>query len=199
MSSFDPISDIPSLTGKVILITGGNAGIGKQTTISLAKHNPSKIFLACRDKFRAWQAIEEIQKQVPGAQLEFLAHDLSSLSSVHKAATEFQSKSDRLDILINNAGVMALPPGKTQDDFEIQLGINHLGHFFLTSLLLQTLQATTARSKSPKDVRVVNVSSVAYSSCPSDGIHFKNLNVGHKPWDNWMRYGQSKLANVLFT
>ncbi|OKL55524.1 hypothetical protein UA08_09209 [Talaromyces atroroseus] len=199
MSTFNPATDIPSLTGKVILITGANTGIGKETIISLAKHNPDKIYLASRDKGRANQAIDDIQKAVPGAPIEFIPLDLASLDSVRDAAATFHARSNRLDILINNAGIMAVPSGKTKDGFEIQLGVNHLGHFFLTKLLLPTLQNTAAQASSPMDVRVVNLSSMAYASTPSDGIHFKNLNVGRKPWDVWMRYGQSKLANVLFT
>ncbi|KAH8689141.1 hypothetical protein BGW36DRAFT_77877 [Talaromyces proteolyticus] len=202
MAAFNPTSDIPSLEGKVILITGANAGIGKETAIGLAKHNPAKIFLACRNASKASAAIADIQARVPNCpSVEFLQLDLASFSSVREAAATFKLRSDRLDILINNAGVAALPPGKTKDGNEIQLGTNHLGHFLLTKLLLPVLQQTAAQAQSAKDVRIVNLSSIAYKYLlwNRKGINFEDLNFGNRAWHAWGRYAQSKLSNILFT
>jgi NAD(P)-dependent dehydrogenase (short-subunit alcohol dehydrogenase family) len=200
MVAFNPATDIPSLAGKVVLVTGANAGIGRETVVGLAQHGPSKIFLACRNATKANEAIADIEQRVPnGPPLEFLELDLASLESVRQAAATFLSKNDRLDFLINNAGLAALPLGETKDGNEIQLGVNHLGHFLLTKLLLPALQKAASEAKSPKDVRVINISSIASQSCPTHGIDFDNLNITSGSWGAWMRYGQSKLANVLFT
>lgn len=198
MVGFNPETDIPSLAGKVILVTGGNAGIGRETVVALARHGPSKIFLACRNATKASEAIADVEQRVPnGPPLEFLELDLASLESVRQAAAAFFSKSDRLDLLINNAGLAALPPGETKDGNEIQLGVNHLGHFLLTKLLLPAIQKAASEAKSPKDVRVINLSSIASQSCP--GIDFDNSNARSGSLGAWMRYCQSKLANILFT
>jgi len=105
--SFDPIKDIPSLEGKVILITGGNTGLGKETVLQLAKHKPKEIFLAARTASKAEAAIDDIQRIVPSSNVSFIQLDLTSLQSVKEAAFELKRRSDRLDILINNAGTLA--------------------------------------------------------------------------------------------
>ncbi|CZT16990.1 related to alcohol dehydrogenase homolog Bli-4 [Ramularia collo-cygni] len=189
--SFDPVKDIPSLEGKVILITGGNAGLGKETVLQLAKHKPKEIFLAARTASKAEAAIDEIQKIVPYSNISFIQLDLTSLQSVKEAAFEFKRRSDRLDILINNAGIMAVPWSKTQEGYEIQFATNHLGHALLTKLLLPTLLKTAEEPNS--DVRVINVSSEGHMMAP--GIIYDQEKL--ETYNTWRRYGQSKLANIL--
>ena len=133
--------DIPSQTGKRALITGANSGIGLHTAMELAGKG-AQVILACRDEAKALQAMALIRQQHPKASLHFLQLDLGSLASVHAMAEMFLEQYDRLDLLINNAGVMWLPQTKTEDGFEAHMGINHLGHFALTGLLLPALLAT---------------------------------------------------------
>ncbi|KAM5474457.1 putative secondary metabolism biosynthetic enzyme [Microsporum audouinii] len=113
--SFDPEKDIPSLDGKVILVTGGNAGLGKETILQLAKHHPKEIFLAARTQLKAEDAIQEIKKAVPKSNISYIKLDLTSFTSVTEAAEEFKSRSDRLDILINNAGDYSYTRSQAQD------------------------------------------------------------------------------------
>ena len=132
---------------------------------------------------------------MPDAQISFLPLDLTSMQSINDAAKAFQSKSDRLDLLLNNAGIMAVPVGTTKEGYEIQLGTNHVGHFLLTKLLLPTLEKTAEQAGS--DVRIVNMSSMGHQMAPNAGIDFEDH---HLPTaSTWTRYGQSKLANILFT
>ncbi|KAL8814340.1 MAG: hypothetical protein Q9223_006424 [Gallowayella weberi] len=193
---FSPDSDIPDLSGKVIIVTGGNTGLGKESVLQLAKHNPSRIFLAARTPSKAEASIEEIKKVVPSASITYLKLDLCSFKSVATAAHEFQSQSTRLDILLNNAGIMATPLAETEDGYEAQFGTNHLGHALLTKLLLPTLLSTAREEGS--DVRIVNVSSEAHQLAPRpQGILFDKFKLYKE--GAWTRYGQSKLANILFT
>ncbi|KAK5175134.1 uncharacterized protein LTR77_000271 [Saxophila tyrrhenica] len=190
---FNPDKDIPSLEGKVIIVTGGNAGLGKETVTQLARHNPKEIFLAARTASKAESAIEEIKKTVPGSNVSFLQLDLSSLEAVKKAADEFKSRSDRLDILINNAGIMAVPWAKTVDGYEIQFGTCHMGHALLTRLLMPTMLKTAEQPNS--DVRVINLSSEGHNMAPWNGIVYDQAEL--ERWGTWRRYGQAKLANIL--
>lgn len=190
-------SDIPSLTGKIILVTGGNSGLGKQSILELARHEPKEIWLASRSAEKADQAIEDIKKEVPGANIKQLSLDLTSLSSVRQAALTFTQASNQLDILILNAGVMAAPPELTQDGYEFQFGTNHMGHALLTKLLTPVLDATAGRPGS--DVRVVVLTSAGVAMAPTGGILFDKLrSAGDPGMGTWTRYGQSKLANALF-
>jgi len=186
--------------GKVHGLTPtGTAGLGKQTVISLAAHNPSHVFFTGRSSKRA----EELK--YPAVDITFLNIDLASLVSIKSGSQAFLSsfpsdKKPRLDIFIANAGVMALPPGLTTDGYEIQFGTNHIGHALLLKLLLPTLLSTASQPTS--DVRVVFVSSLAFAGHPMGGIVFKDLKSTQ---DNflpgtgpWQRYGQSKLANILY-
>ncbi|KAF3360644.1 Histone H2A [Verticillium dahliae VDG1] len=167
MVSFNPDKDIPDLSGRVILVTGGNIGIGKETVLQLSKHKPARIYLAARTESKAQAAIDEIRKTVPNAApISFLSLDLTSFDSIKKAAAEFLSKEDRLDILINNAGIMATPNGTTKEGYEIQFGTNHVGHALLTNLLLPTLKRTAAATSPPRDVRIVNISSLLENTAP---------------------------------
>jgi NAD(P)-dependent dehydrogenase (short-subunit alcohol dehydrogenase family) len=143
--------------------------------------------------------ITQIKSTLPNVNITFLECDLASLSSVEKAAKEFLSQSKRLDILICNAGIMALPPALTKDGYEIQFGTNHVGHALLIKLLLPTLQKTVDEPNS--DVRIVCLTSIGFFMHPSGGIIFKDLktpqrNIGMS--GAWVRYGQSKLANILY-
>ncbi|OCL14337.1 NAD(P)-binding protein [Glonium stellatum] len=157
--SFKPEKDIPSLDGKVVLVTGGNIGLGKQSVLEFARHGPAQIWLAARSLDKAKAAADEIKQQVPNAApIRLLELDLSSFESVKKAAATFSAESDRLDILMLNAGIMAAPPGMTKDGYEIQFGTNHMGHALLTKLLLPTLEKT-AKSDGSADVRIVSLSS----------------------------------------
>ncbi|KLO97329.1 alcohol dehydrogenase Bli-4 [Fusarium fujikuroi] len=196
-SSFDPDRDIPSLEGKVILITGGNVGLGKQSALDLSKHQPSELWIAARSAKKADAVITEIKQTSPGVQARFLELDLASFASIKTAAKTFLSSASRLDILMLNAGIMACPPGQTTEGYEVQFGTNHMGHALLTKMLLPLL-TRTASSSPRSDVRVVSVSSVAHKFGPSGGIQFDTLKSNASGISTNDRYGQSKLANILF-
>ncbi|KAH7234365.1 hypothetical protein B0J15DRAFT_517323 [Fusarium solani] len=196
--TFHPDTDIPSLKGKVILVTGGNSGLGKQSILELAKHNPQEIWLGARSHKKAEEAINDIRSQVPNAPpIKPLQMDLASFESIHEAAKSFRQQSDRLDILLLNAGIMSVPEGKTKDGYEIQFGTNHMGHALLSKLLLPTLLKTAEQPGS--DVRIVVLSSSAHQYAPErDGITFSTLKTTAEDISTITRYGQSKLANILF-
>jgi len=187
MTSNWTAENIPDLTGKIAIVTGANSGIGYEMARALA-HKEATVILACRNKARGEAAVRQIDQEYSEAQVELMQLDLSDLASVRRFADEFSSHYDRLDILINNAGIMAIPFGKTADGFELQFGTNHLGHFALTGLLLDFLIRT------PK-ARVTTVSSGGHRF---GKIDFDNLN-GEKDYDRGGAYAQSKLANLLFT
>lgn len=196
--TFDPAKDIPDQSGKVIFITGGNSGLGAATVQQLAAHNPSAIYLAARTKSTADSTIEEVKKTCPDAVITFIPLDLSSLESVKKAADTFNASSKRLDTLINNAGIMANPPGTTKEGYELQFGTNHVGHALLTKLLMPTLERTAADPNS--DVRIINVSSAGeYVYSPKGGLVLDDVKTPMAEYSTFTRYGQSKLANILFT
>jgi NAD(P)-dependent dehydrogenase (short-subunit alcohol dehydrogenase family) len=178
---------MPDQTGRIAVVTGANTGIGFETAAALAAHH-AQVVMACRNESKALAAIERIRARTPDADLRFIPLDLASLTSVERFAEAFRKDFDRLDLLINNAGVMIPPLGHTEDGFELQIGCNHLGHFALTGRLLDLLLAT------PK-ARVVNVSSMAHRY---GKIDFDNLNA-EKRYDKMAAYAQSKLANLLFT
>ncbi|QDS68612.1 hypothetical protein FKW77_001264 [Venturia effusa] len=188
--------DIPDLSGKVILVTGGNAGLGAASVLELAKHNPAQILLAARSKERADAAIAAIKEKVPDAAIKFLELDLTDFASIKKAADEVNKSSGRLDVLMNNAGIMATPPGLTKDGYELQFGTNHMGHALLTKLLLPLLQKT---AKEHGEARVVNLSSVAHTWSVKGGICLEECKTDMRGTSSFTRYGQSKLANILFT
>ncbi|KAF6807611.1 oxidoreductase C736.13-like protein 2 [Colletotrichum sojae] len=203
----DPTPQIPSLEGKVIFITGGTAGLGKSTIQTLLSHNPSHIYFSGRSRSSAEALISSLTPQAPSSSpnssspppLTFVQMDLTSLPPIKAVITKTFTHS-RLDILINNAGIMASPPGLSADGFEIQFATNHLGHAMLFRALLPVLERTAAMPGS--DVRVVNVTSVGYRGHPKEGISFATLDTvqsGPPVLGKWIRYGQSKLANILFT
>ena len=194
--SFDPQKDIPSLEGKVILVTGGTNGLGKQSVLEYARHRPREIWLAARNLERAQAAADEVRSSVPDASIKLLELDLASLESVKSAARKVTEEADRLDILALNAGIMATSPGLTKDGYEEQFGTNHIGHALLTKLLIRVLDKTT---KLPgTDVRVVSLSSYGHNYVPRKGIEFDSLKTDAASIGPAVRYGQSKLANVLF-
>lgn len=196
---FNPKTDIPSLEGKVILVTGGNAGLGKAQIQHLAQNGArAKIYLGARSESKAREAIKEIEAAAPpGTTIHFLPIDLTDLTSVKNAAEAFKRDNDRLDVLVNNAGIMLHPPGLTKDGYEIQFGTNHVGHFLLTRLLLPTLQDTASDPKS--DVRILNLSSEGHRMAPSGGFDPKLATYDMADWSSMRRYGHGKLANHLFT
>ena len=178
--------DIPDLSGKTIVVTGGNSGIGYEAALALARKR-AEVILACRDLGKARTAAAQIAASA-GAKVDVMELDLSNLASVRGFSDAFHLKHQALDVLCNNAGVMAIPYRQTADGFEMQFGTNHLGHFALTGLLLDRLLAT-------EGARVVNVSSGAHrmGKIRFDDLQWKN---GYRKWS---AYGQSKLANLLFT
>uniref|UniRef100_A0A3Q1J6H1 Uncharacterized protein n=1 Tax=Anabas testudineus TaxID=64144 RepID=A0A3Q1J6H1_ANATE len=176
------------LDGKTVLITGANSGIGKETARELARRG-ARVVMACRDLTRAEQAAEEIRQSTGNGNVVTRHLDLASMYSIRQFAKDFLDSEDRLDILINNAGVMMCPRWLTEDGFETQLAVNHLSHFLLTNLLLPML-------KSSAPSRVVNVSSIAHHG---GRIDFDDLFFSKKPYSRLEGYRQSKLANVLFT
>ncbi|XP_060655202.1 retinol dehydrogenase 13-like isoform X1 [Drosophila nasuta] len=174
-------------TGKVVIVTGSNTGIGKETVLELARRGAT-VYMACRDKKRTDQARLEIIRETNNQNIFFRELDLASLDSIRKFVTGFKGEQDKLHILINNAGVMRCPRMLTKDGFEMQLGVNHIGHFLLTNLLLDVLKKSAPS-------RIVNVSSLAHTR---GAININDLN-SEKSYDEGSAYSQSKLANVLFT
>jgi NAD(P)-dependent dehydrogenase (short-subunit alcohol dehydrogenase family) len=178
--------DIPDQTGKTVIVTGANSGIGLETARVLSDKGAT-VILACRNIEKASEAKREIEVSVKHAKLEVIPLDLADLGSIQAFATTFTARHDHLHILINNAGVMIPPLTKTKDGFEVQFGGNHLGHFALTGLLLGLLRNTAK-------ARLVAVCSVAERF---GKIDFENLNA-ERQYDPMAAYGQSKLANMLF-
>ncbi|TMW62799.1 hypothetical protein Poli38472_005417 [Pythium oligandrum] len=184
------ISQIPSMEGKVVLVTGANSGIGYNTTLELARKNAT-VAMACRSQVRAENAMKTIREAVPGARLDFVELDLSSFDSVRACAKAFKSKYDRLDVLVNNAGLMYPGQTHTKDGFETQFAVNHLGHFYLTQLLFDMLKKTEGLA------RVVNVSSVGHRMA---SIDFKTILTSKRnKWWYFNEYNVSKVSNLLFT
>jgi NAD(P)-dependent dehydrogenase (short-subunit alcohol dehydrogenase family) len=184
-------SAMPPQTGKLAYITGANSGVGFHAARELARAGCA-VVLACRDGGRAGEARARILAAVPAAQVEVALLDLASLDSVRAAAQSFLATGRRLDLLVNNAGVMALPQRRTtREGFELQLGTNHFGHFALTGRLLPALLRPQAAS-SP--ARIVTVSSIAHRGAVMD---FADLQ-GERHYRPWPAYRRSKLANLLF-
>ncbi|KFY55259.1 hypothetical protein V496_07033 [Pseudogymnoascus sp. VKM F-4515 (FW-2607)] len=197
---FDPDQDIGDLAEKVILVTGGNSGLGKETVLRLAKHNPKCIYLGTRSLERGEEALSDIKTEAPDSNIKLLQIDMASFASIESAVavvtsslSESKADSERLDVLINNAGVSNLPPDVTKDGYELQFGTNHMGHALLTKLLLPMMLKTAELAPDGGSVRIVNISSDGHYHATAPGIHFDDLNIVN----NWTRYAQSKLANIL--
>ncbi len=180
-------ASIPDLTGLTAVVTGANGGLGLETARALAASG-ALVVMAARNQDKAATAAAEIRGESPGALLEVVELDLGSLASVAAAAEEVLAGHDRIDLLVNNAGVMAFPEGRTVDGFETQLGINHLGHWALTARLLPALLAADA-------ARVVTVTSTAHHL--GRRIDPDNLTLAGR-YQPWSAYGRSKLANYHF-
>jgi NAD(P)-dependent dehydrogenase (short-subunit alcohol dehydrogenase family) len=179
---------VPDLTGRIAVVTGANTGLGLETARVLAARGAA-VVLAVRNLDKGRAAVATIVRAHPGAKVTLLPLDLSSLASVREAAARLRSDCDRIDLLVNNAGVMYTPQSSTADGFELQFGTNHLGHFALTGLVLDRMLAID-RS------RVVSVSSVGHrilSAIDFDDLEFRN------GYSRVAAYGRSKLANLLFT
>lgn len=180
---------VPDLTGKTIIVTGGNSGLGFES-VKVFTEKGSHVVLACRSVDKGEKAKAEILNKFPEGKIEVAELDLADLESVRKFSENFQQKYSRLDVLLNNAGIMTTPYFKTKDGFEGQMGTNHLGHFALTGLLLPVLKNTPIS-------RVVNVSSMAHKQGKMD---FNNLLFDNgKGYSPMKSYGRSKLGNLLFT
>lgn len=178
--------DMSEQSGRVAIVTGGNSGIGFEAAAALAARG-AHVVLACRDPGRAKSAVDAIRERHGEASIETQALDLASLASIRAFADRALAEHPRLDLLVNNAGVMAIPRRTTADGFEMQLGTNHLGHFALTGLLIERLLAT-------EGARIVTVSSTVHRS---GKIHFEDLQL-ERSYGKWRAYSQSKLANLLF-
>jgi NAD(P)-dependent dehydrogenase (short-subunit alcohol dehydrogenase family) len=179
-------ADIPDQSGRTAVVTGANSGIGYETARALAAKG-ARVVLACRSEDKGRDAERRVRAAAPAADVRFEPLDLGALASVRAFAEKLSAEEPRLDLLINNAGIMMPPLGRTAEGFETQLGTNHLGHFALTGLLLPRLRAT-------QRARVVSVSSTAHWW---GRIDFSDLNA-ERSYDATRAYGQSKLANLLF-
>ena len=180
--------NISDQKGKVVIVTGSSGGLGYETAKVLANKNAT-VIVAVRNEEKGNVAVDKIKLENQNADVQVMLVDLSNLKSVHQFAENFKSKFEKLDLLINNAGVMVPPHTKTKDGFELQFGTNHLGHFALTGLLIDLLK------KSPGS-RIVNVSSTAHKI---GKLNFDDLNWETRPYKKIRSYADSKLANLYFT
>ena len=187
MASGWTAEQVPNQTGRVAVVTGANSGLGLVVARELARRG-ALVVLACRNMEKGRSALAEVAAVATGPEPELEELDLASLDSVRSFAARFEAAHDGLDLLINNAGVMASPRRHTADGFELHLGTNHFGHFTLTNLLLPLMEGR-------EDARVVTLSSNAHKTVR--GLAFDNLN-GERRYFRWNAYGQSKLANLMF-
>lgn len=181
------INDMPDQTGRTILVTGATSGLGLHSAVALAARG-AKLLITCRNPERGRAALTKVAEHA-AERPELIELDLADLASVRKAAAEVREKTgDALNVLMNNAGVMATPQRKTQDGFELQIGTNHLGHAALTWLLMPALRGP--------DTRVVTLASIAHRR---GGLDVEDLNFQRRPYNAATAYSQSKLANLLFS
>ncbi len=175
-----------NLSGKTAIVTGSNTGIGYETALDLYKKG-AKVYVACRNQEKAMKAIQKMKADGGTGELVYEHLDLASLRSVKAFADNVIQAESSLDLLVNNAGIMIPPPSKTEDGFEIQFGVNFVGHFALTGHLFNLLEST-------RGSRVVTLSSIAHRG---SAIDFDNFRL-EKEYNNWREYGQSKLADIIF-
>ena len=187
-STTDEVLEGKDLTGKTVFITGGNSGLGQETARAMAARG-AHVVIAGRDQAKLDEAAASIKSESGSNAVETIVADLASLDSVRAAGRDARERFAKIDLLINNAGVMACPKGETADGFERQFGTNHLGHFVLTKELMPLVEKG-------EDKRIVNLSSRAHHR---DRVHFDDLNFDNREYEPWASYGQSKTANVLFT
>lgn len=174
-------------TNSVVVVTGANSGMGKATSLGIAKTGAT-VVMVCRSKERGEKAVEEVRAASGSNSIELMLCDLGSLKSIEKFCGAFKEKHQRLDVLVNNAGVVLPGRHETADGYELQFGVNHLGHFLLTNRLLDLILASAP-------ARIINVSSGIHTI---GRIHFDDVNL-RKNYAVWRSYAQSKLANILFT
>ena len=186
-STADEVLAGKDLTGRTAFITGGYSGLGRETARAMAAKG-AHVVIAGRDLAKGEAAAREIAAETGNANIEAIACDLGSLDAVRACGSEARERFGKIDLLINNAGVMACPYAETADGFELQFGTNHLGHFLLTRELMPLLE-------NGERVRIVNLSSRGHHIAPVD---FDDPNFDHRPYDKWQSYGNSKTANILF-
>lgn len=187
-STTDEVLAGKDLSGKTVFITGGNSGLGQETGRAMAAKG-AHVVLAGRDSAKLDEAVAAIRSEQADANIETILCDLGSLDSVRACGAEASQRFDKIDLLINNAGIMATPKGTTADGFESQFGTNHLGHFVLTKGLMPLVEKGDNK-------RIVNLSSLAHHRGQTD---FDDPNFESTEYDPWVSYGQSKTANVLFS
>ena len=186
-STADEVLEGIDLTGKRALVTGGASGLGEETVRALAAKG-AEVIIAARNKAKADAVIASVSESTGNSNISFLALELGSLKKIEASAKEFLDRYDSLDLLINNAGVMACPFDKTEDGFELQFGSNHIGHFYFTNLIMPTLLKSG-------NARIVSLSSMGHRASP---IVFDDINYENRPYEKWQAYGQAKTANALF-
>ena len=180
-------NDIPDQSGRVAVVTGANSGLGYQVALALAVAG-AEVVLACRNAGKAQSALASIRAQAPAARVCFIPLDLGDLASIDRFAVRFSTEHDQLNLLVNNAGLMAVDQSRTADGFETQPGVNHLGHFALTARLTPALLSSTG-------ARIASMSSMAHRG---GRLGMDDLMFDRRRYGRWVAYGQSKLANLLF-
>jgi NAD(P)-dependent dehydrogenase (short-subunit alcohol dehydrogenase family) len=183
------LAELPRLDGKTAVVTGANRGLGLEVAAGLAAAGAT-VVLACRDPGKAQDAVAEIRRRAPQVRTETIALDLADLASVRRCAKALAEQYPSLDLLVNNGSAIMVPPGKTRDGFETHIGTNHLGHFALTGLLLDSLRRAPG-------ARVVNTSSMAHKL--TKGLDLDDLHFERRPYKEMDAYGQSKLAVLSYT
>ncbi|KAI1337635.1 dehydrogenase with different specificitie [Xylariaceae sp. FL0016] len=192
----NPARYMPDLSGKIILITGGTNGLGAQSAVELARHSPKHIYISGRNSTAASNVIKQVQDQGSKTEVAFLQCDLADLASVRTATDKVLAEQTHLDVLMATAGIMAKPPSLTKDGYEIQFGTNHLGNALLIRKLLPLLQNNEAEGR---DTRIIITTSLGWQGAPKSGIRFEELRTPQDMFfGSWLRYGQSKLANLLY-
>lgn len=187
-STADEVLEGKDLSGKTVLVTGGNSGLGQETARAMAARG-AHVVIAGRDQAKLDEAKATIESDVAGANVETIVGDLGSLESVRACGKEANQRFEKIDILINNAGVMACPQAQTSDGFEMQFGTNHLGHFALAKQLMPLVEKGD-------DKRIVNLSSRGHHFAPVD---LEDPNFENREYEKWASYGQAKTANILFS
>jgi NAD(P)-dependent dehydrogenase (short-subunit alcohol dehydrogenase family) len=187
-STTDEVLAGKDLSGRTVFITGANSGLGQETARAMASRG-AHVILAGRDQGKLDETVAAIRETLPKAELDTITIDLTSLESIRAATSRARQRFAKIDILINNAGVMATPFSHTHDGFEMQLGTNHLGHFAMTAELMPLIERGDLK-------RIVNLSSRGHHFAP---VNFDDPHFEHRAYDPWESYGHSKTANVLFT